>query len=571
MSEIYIKAFGQNCIIQCPFDGGNYNKLCKFPAYSRWQSGTRNLIFKPIASNIRYIQEHWPQAKWDLEVQHHLDRFIRESFTAAESSEKKETILEDDGSYEYKLKPFDHQRQAFLLCRDRPYYALFMEQGTGKTKIAIDKACYLYSKGAIDAVIIIAQNGVHLNWIEEELPLHIPNWCPWASWIYSSKMTKTREEDFKKTCNAESLQFFAFNVEGFTSEKARKKLQDLILSKRIFCIIDESQHIKNSSAKRTKYLTKACTSLPYKMILTGTPVTKGVEDLYGQLTWLHKDILGFDSFYTFRNQFCTMGGFEMKQIVGYKNIDELIQLVDGYSYRVTKEQCLDLPPKLYKRFVVELTPQQRKVYDDLRRNFFAELQNMGTVQAELAIVRLLRLQQITCGWWPGDELQRIPGDNPKLEAVRQHCFDTQGSVIVWARFKADIELITQELRKDHGNDNVAIYYGATPADQRMDIVRNFQAKRIKTLVAHAQAAGRGLTLTASEDPIYHSCDFDLELRLQSEDRCHRIGTTRSVTYTDVEAKNTTDRKIINALRKKKLIANIITKDPMSFFLEEADA
>lgn len=572
MSDVLIKAFGQNCIIQCPFTGQNYNRLCQFPAYSRWQSGTRNRIFKPIASNIRYVQEHWPDAVWEPDVQHHLDRFIRESAEAAQSKVDKTVVLEDDGSYEYKMKPFDHQRQAFLLCRDRPYYALFLEQGCGKSKIAIDKACYLFSQGLIDAVVIIAQNGVHLNWLEEELPKHIPDWCPYKSWGYSSNMTKAREDAFRKTTQADGfLQFYSFNIEGFTSEKAKSKLEELTMTKRLLCIIDESQFIKNSAAKRTKYLIKACDSLPQKMILTGTPVTKGIEDLYAQLRWLHKDVLGFDSFYSFRNHFCTMGGFENKQITGYKNVDELLNLISGYSFRVTKAECLDLPPKLYKRFVVELTPQQRRVYDDLRRNFWAEIKGMGTVTADLAIVRLLRLQQIACGWWPDDEMNPIPGDNPKLEAVRQHCFGTEGSVIVWARFTADINLIYSELRKDHGNDNVAVYSGATPADQRMQIVRDFQAKKIKVLVAHAQAAGRGLTLTACENPIYHSNDFNLELRLQSEDRCHRIGTTGSVTYTDVEAKSTVDRKIITSLRNKKLIADLVTQDPAGFFLEEDNA
>jgi SNF2 family DNA or RNA helicase len=179
----------------------------------------------------------------------------------------------------------------------------------------------------------------------------------------------------------------------------------------------------------------------------------------------------------------------------------------------------------------------------------------------------LRLQQISCGWFPNDEMTQIPGENPKLEAVRQHCFSTDGSVIVWARFTADINLIAQELSQDHGKENVAIYDGSTPSDKRMEIVSNFQDKKVKILVAHAQAAGRGLTLTACENPIYHSNDFNLELRLQSEDRCHRIGTEKSVTYTDVEAKSTVDRKIINTLRRKKLIADLVTQDPEKLFMD----
>lgn len=573
-----ITAFGSNCIISVPFDGDNYNLLIGLPGFKKFKDGSRDLIFRPTTNNIRYINQHWPDADWDSSVKSYLTDFINEQLEAASTSKDKWKELEDDKTYEYKTKPFDHQRNLFMLSRDKKSFAFFMEQGTGKSKPVIDTAAWQYSQGLIDALVVIAPNGVHRNWIEEEIPKHLPDWCPREMWTYSAHLLKAEKLAFEELVKKTGvLKIFAFNVEGFVSDKAQSRLEKILTYCKPLIATDESQYIKNPSAGRTDYLTKACSDVQYKRILTGTSVTKGVEDLYGQFTWLNEKILGFDSKYTFRNHFCTMGGFEMRKVVGYKNLDELIKLIDPYSYRVTKAQCLDLPPKIYKRWVVELTKQQREIYDKVSNDFYAEL-NGRTLTANLAIVRLLRLQQITCGWFPSQDangkttLEPIPGENPKLEAVLQHCRDIDGQVIVWAGGAGntqDIKNITEELKREHGRDSCAAYYGKTDQEDRTEIRQEFQAGNLKYIVANGSAA-RGLTLTKCENPIYFSNSYDLEFRLQSEDRTHRIGTINSVTYTDVEAKKTRDRRIINALKSKKNIADIINQDPKSLFMEESD-
>jgi len=567
-----ITAFGNNCIISVPFTGNNYSLLNNLPGFKKWKDGSRDLIFRPTSNNIRYINEHWPDAEWDSSVKSHLDEFIRQQLEASASAVDKYKELIDDGAYQHKKPPFKHQRQLFLLSRDMGSFAFFMEQGTGKTKPAIDTAAWLYSQGKINALIVIAPNGVHSNWIEEEIPKHLPDWCPREMWTYSANISKKKKKDFDELLKRENvLRIFAFNVEGFVSQKAQDLLELILISCKPLIANDESQSIKNHSAKRTKYLTKVCKDVEYKRILTGTSVTKGVEDLYGQFSWLNKEILGFDSFTTFRNHFCTMGGFEMKQITGYKNIEELIKLIDPYSYRVTKDQCLDLPKKLYKRWVVELTPEQRRIYDKLDKEFYAEMDGKQ-ITANLAIVRALRLQQITCGWFPDDDMTPIKGENPKLEAIKQHCKNIEGQVIVWCGGignRHDVRNITEELKREHGRDNVVSYFGETKVKERTEIVEEFQAGDLKIIVANGSAA-RGLTLTKCENPIYFSNSYDLEFRKQSEDRTHRIGTINNVTYTDVYAKRTRDRKIINALIRKQNIADLINQDPKSFFLKYED-
>lgn len=567
-----IESFGTNCLLNVSLEvENNYQKAASLPGFKKWHG--RAMIFRPTVNNIAYIAEHWPDAQWHPDTQHHLDSFIEEQKKKLELGEKKDQVIEDGGSYIYKTEPMDHQRQLFLLSRDEPAFAFLMEQGCGKTKPDIDTSAYLYAQGKIDAFIVIAPNGVHTNWQAEEIPKHLPDWCPHKVWVYSSPMTKTKKQALEETIAAvDTLKIFCFNIEAFGHGKTAKEIFERLLRTfpKIKISIDESQFIKNPSANRTRYLTKACEAVPYKRILTGTAITKGAGDVYAQFRWLNPDILGYDSFYTFRGRFCRMGGFKDKQIIGYKNLDELIGMISPYSFRVTKDQCLDLPSKVYKRCFVDLTPQQRKLYDQLANDYYAEMEGVGQISAPLAIVRLMRLQQITCGWMPGEDgetMRRIPGENPKMDATMRHVEDQTSPSLIWARFIPDIEAIVEELRRAHGKDSVAMYRGGMKADVKTGLIRDFQAGNLKALVC-SKAAARGLTLTACENPFYHSMEYDLEIRLQSEDRCHRKGTVNSVVYTDCVANKTLDNKIIRSLISKKTIADIINQDGPSFFMQE---
>ena len=293
-------------------------------------------------------------------------------------------------------------------------------------------------------------------------------------------------------------------------------------------------------------------------------MTKGPEDTYSQFKFLDPLILGYDSFYSFKARYCNMGGFENKQIVGYKNVDELTRNIEGHSFRVLKKDCLDLPDKIYQRHYVELTPRQKNIYETLRKSFVAELDG-NIIEAPEAITRLLRLQQVLCGWFSGEEgIQQIDDKNARLEALKEILSDIDSKVIIWARFKADLKAIQRAL----GEEAVA-YHGEVSNDDREVAVYRFQNDpKIKYFVGQPQSGGIGLTLTAADYVIYYSNSFDLEIRMQSEDRCHRIGTKNNVTYIDIEARKSIDTKIIKALREKKNLADIITKDPMSLFLVE---
>lgn len=558
-----------DCVIECRV-GPNFAMLSAIPGRHKWLE--RKFIFKPTGAAIDYILRHWPEAQWSDGAEVHLNEFTEARKAGEEVSElKKKDDWVDDGGHPFKTKPFDHQLKAFLLSRDKKAFALFHEQGCGKSKVAVDTAAYLYKKGDIDTLIIIAPNGVHSNWAINEIPAHlidgISMWCG----VYKSSLKPKEFTAIKEAAieQKNKLRIITFNVEGFVSTKAKELLEYWIKNSNSMVVIDESQRIKSPGAERTKYLTKACKNIKYKRILTGTPVTRGIENLFSQFRWLDPMIIGHETFTAFRSEYCIMGGFEMRQIVSYQRVPELVSLIDGYSHRVLKTDCLDLPEKTYKRHPFEMGKFQRQLYDQVRLNALDELEiSLGKEEGQkmyqsIAITKLLRLQQIACGWFPEATPKPLP-ENPRLDALLEVIEDIgDGKIIIWSRFVADIKLIAARL-----GEHALTYYGETNSKDREAAVKNFQNKnnRSKFFISN-RAGSTGLTLTAAENSIYYSNDFDLETRLQSEDRNHRIGTTGTVVYTDLEAERSIDRKIINALRKKKSIADLVTQDPVSLFME----
>jgi len=555
------------CLLTVPnLDTNKMEILNTLPSYKRWIG--RDLLFQPTSASLGRLHKFFPDIKWDEDVQHHLDNYIKTLRTAEQIRKRKEDQTPEKDDFLFKTEPFEHQRKTFYLSRDQKVFALLMEQGTGKTKVVIDNSAYLYSKGEISALVVIAPNGVHRNWIRE-VDTHLPDWCEHQITYYRSGMNKKEIEAFESVRSSKDcLKIFTFNVEAFTSPKAVHWMEKILLSNDVMLVVDESTRIKTPGAKRTKLITKFGKQVKYKRILTGTPITKNAADVYAQFKFLDTQILGYDSFYSFRNQYCVMGGFEQRQIIAYKNLDELSRNVEGHSFRVLKKDCLDLPPKIYQRHFVEMSERQKKMYNTMKKGFIAELEG-NVIEAPEAITRLLRLQQILCGWFPteNERVQPIDEKNPRIEALKDVLEGIESKVIIWARFRADIRAIERLL-----GDLAVSYHGGVDSDARELAIDRFQKDpAIRYFIGTPQAGGTGLTLTAAEYAIYYSNSFDLEQRLQSEDRCHRIGTKNNVTYIDIECQKSIDSKIIKALRDKKNIADIITKDPISIFLEEEEA
>ena len=325
-------------------------------------------------------------------------------------------------------------------------------------------------------------------------------------------------------------------------------------------VIDESTTIKNPSAKRTKNIIELSPQTKYRRILTGSPVTKNPLDLYSQCQFLSSWLLDFSSYYAFRNRYAEMKTLHMHgrsiQVVDkFKNLGELSDQLKGFSYRVLKEDCLDLPDKIFIKRQITLSPDQRKLYEQMRKEALAVL-NGKQVTTVNALTQLMRLHQITCGHFTADDgsIQRIP--NNRVSELMDILEETEGKAIIWAHYQWDIKDIIKEIVKVHGPGSVVDYYGLTPQNERDINRKRFQEdEKCRFLVGTPQTGGYGLTLTAANTVIYYSNGYDLEKRLQSEDRAHRIGQKKSVTYVDINAQDTVDEKIVKSLRKKINIAS----------------
>jgi SNF2 family DNA or RNA helicase len=353
------------------------------------------------------------------------------------------------------------------------------------------------------------------------------------------------------------------NVEALSTKKGLEFASKFLSCHETLLTIDESTTIKNPSAKRTKSILALGKAAKYRRILTGSPVTKSPLDLYTQCGFLNEHLLGFTSYYTFRNRYAVMvdrnfGGRRVQLVGGYKRLDELSQNIKKFSYRVLKEDCLDLPEKVYTRREVDLTDEQNKAYSTMKSAALAQLKGKMATAPHI-LTQMMRLHQITCGHLKNDDDTITEIKNNRLKELVSLLDEVEGKVIIWANYVYDIENIVKTIQKEFGDDSIVQYYGAVPAEQRQKNIEKFQDPNssVRFFVGNPQTGGYGITLTCANTVVYYSNGYDLEKRLQSEDRAHRIGQTNSVTYIDFIAPKTVDEKIVKALRKKMNIANEI--------------
>ena len=458
--------------------------------------------------------------------------------------------------WKYKTEPYEHQREALKRSHNKRSYGYFMEMGCGKSKVLIDNMAWLYTENQIDTAVIVAPKGVYRNWQISEIPAHLHEDIEHEVYVWNpnpNKAQKKHLEEGVKKCK--KLRILLVNVEGFATAKVRKYLEMFLCRSTFLLAVDESTTIKNPKAKRTKALVALGKGASFRRILTGSPVTKSPMDLYSQCAFLGDQLLGHDSFYSFQGRYAIvrtqrMGSHSFQQVVGYKNLDELATKLDRFSYRVTKEEALDLPPKVYTIRHVSLTDEQLKHYMSLKNAAIALLEDGEMVTAPSVMTQLLRLQQVLCGHVMSDDKELIEFKSNRIAALLETIEEMAGKVIIWSRFRYDIKKIESELIKVHGSSSTVSYFGDTSDEDRQKAIQDFQFGDARFFVANPQTAGYGLTLTAATNVIYYANDFNLETRVQSEDRCHRIGQRNTVTYVDFVSKGTVDEHIVKSLRAK---------------------
>ena len=467
-------------------------------------------------------------------------------------------------NYKFKTQPYAHQLKALEMSWNKEVFAYFMEMGTGKSKVLLDNVAMLFDKGKINSVLIVAPKGVYKNWYDSEIPEHLAehidrNVVLWKALItkeQKDKLDSLFEQDFTK------LQILIMNVEALSTRKGLDFAHQFLNVRKALFVVDESTTIKNPGAKRTKNIIQLSTLGKYRRILTGSPVTKSPLDLYTQCAFLDPYLLDFQSYYAFRNRYAELrtanfSGRSVQVVTGYKNLAELSEILKPFSYRVLKDDCLDLPPKTYMKRVIQLTLEQKKVYEEMKKTALATL-NGKTITTMNVITQLMRLQQITCGHFKADDdsIQNIKSN--RITELMDVLEEVEGKAIIWAHWRHDIDTIVESIEKRYP-ESVMTYYGDTKTEDRQKAIKEIQnpESKVRFLVGTPQTGGYGITLTGASTMIYYSNGYDLEKRQQSEARIDRIGQNKPMTYIDIIAEDTIDEKIVKSLRKKVNIATEI--------------
>ena len=451
-------------------------------------------------------------------------------------------------------------------------YGYFMEMGTGKTKVLIDNMAMLYDKGKINGALIIAPKGVVKTWHEQELPTHLPDHIENVTTLWQPNITKKQETKLNNLFDlGTDLHIFIMNVEALSTNKGVNFAEKFLRSHRTLMALDESTTIKNPSAKRTKNVLALAPMAKYRRILTGSPVTKNPLDLYTQCEFLDPFLLNFNSWYAFRNRYAIMKtihvrGRSIQTVHKFQNLGELSDRLKGFSYRVLKEDCLDLPEKIYMKRHVALTKEQENLYEQMRKTAIANL-NGKVTSTVTVLTQLMRLQQITCGHFVADDGTVQTIKNNRLDELMDVLEETENKAIIWAYWQRDVQDIRDAIEKKYGPRSVVDYYGLTPQDERQDNIRRFQNdNECRFLIGTPSTGGYGITLTEANTVIYYSNGYDLEKRLQSEARIDRIGQTKPMTYIDLVAEDTIDIKIQKALRTKMNIANDVMGEELKSWI-----
>lgn len=480
-------------------------------------------------------------------------------------------------------------------------FFLMWQQGVGKTAPLIANAAWLWQQGKIDLLLVLAPNGVHYNWVDHELPKHMG--VPYRAHAFDNNRdtsgNKAHGKDMEYALepgphlNVLTMSYNALLkpsvAEVPDKGKSREtlvggRLYDLLGSRRTMIVGDELVSIKDPDGRMSKKAVAVARMCRYRRGADGTPVDNGPFDLYALFRFLDIKFwqrFGMGSFTSFKSNFGVFRGMNItlydtnratgaqtirhrfnpdtrkmekaqpQQLVEYKNLSELGDMISTISSRLTKEDAgLNLPPQTYVYQPFELTPAQRKVYETMRKEFMVEIDG-HLIDAPLAMVRLLRLQQITCGYLPTDpdatEFVEIdPGKNPRLDALVGLTDTLSEQGVLWATFRPDRDKILDAL-----GDRVICYRSGDSDDQKREAIEAWRRGDHQFILGHvASGLARGHTLVEGTVGIYYANLYRHAARMQSQDRIHRIGQTRPVTYYDITGRKTVDQKVVESLTGK---------------------
>lgn len=526
----------------------------------RWNRTTRCMV-GPVSLNLLDGLARYYKLPADMETKRQRLGKTRREIDAERLAEDPAPLL----PYPVKANLYKHQIRGANMAL-RAFGALdaktpgggfgeLFEMGCGKTLTTIAVAGALYNLGKIDRVLVVAPTSVCSVWPHD---LNQFAAFPWeARVLLGDKKKRLKALNELKNWPFKALRIAVINYESTHRDGIFEALAayrpDLI-------VCDESQRIKNPSAAQSKALHKLGDAAPFRMILSGTPVQNNAVDLYSQYRFLDPAVYGAN-FYAFKNRYCIMGGYGQHQIVGYRNMDELVEKEHSVAYRVTKEECLDLPQQTFINRYVQFTDAEQAIYEQLRKSSFLELETGENVTATTILTMYLRLMQLTGGFLTADESTRPKQVNTaKLDAladiVDDYVVDAGKKLVIFARFRAEIAAIENLLRLrkiQYGS-----IYGDVPMEERGKIVEDFQTNQdTKVFVAQIQTAGLGITLHAASTAVFYSYDYNYANYAQALARIHRIGQRLPVTYIHLVVDGSIDEKILAALENKEDMAKTV--------------
>lgn len=442
-------------------------------------------------------------------------------------------------------------------------FGFLFEMGCGKTLTTIAVMGAAYQMGAIEKVLIVAPTSVCAVWpkdIESQADFRTK-----VNVLFGDKNKRLKELEALKSYPLKALKVAVINYESTWREGIFEALMDWAPD---MIIADESQRIKSHDAAQSKAMHQLGDVAKYKLILSGTPVQNNAIDIYSQYRFMDPTVFG-TNFYSFRNRYAVMGGFNKKQIVGYKDLDKLIKKEHSVAYRVTKEECLDLPEQTFITRYIQLEGRDKQLYEQIKRDSFAELENGGVVTAPTVLTKLLRLQQFTGGFIQADETEKpqyvFKGKIDALEDILDdYVIDAGKKLVIFCRFRAEIDLI-QDLLKLKKIKYQSIY-GDIKIDDRGAIVDDFQKNpETKVFLAQIDTAGLGITLTAADTCVYYSVNFNYAAYSQSLARIHRIGQRNVCTYIHLIVEKSIDETVLKALAAKEDLAKMVVDSWRDFF------
>lgn len=471
---------------------------------------------------------------------------------------------------QFKTKPFDKQLAAFKALENRRWFALFMEMGTGKSKVIIDDASRLYEEEHINAVLVLCPNGVQQNWVLKEIPQHcpVPHACAYyrSGWSKSERLAWAAMED----PHFQALRFYCFNIDSLNVKKAYAEMQRILRKYKTLLVIDESHRIKTPGANRTKAAQRLAPLAIGRRICTGTPMPNGPIDIYSQMRFLSHDCLGHRTAASFKAAHVLQETVKLdkhrsfQKIVGYRDLDKLKANIAQHSFSCKLKDVVELPPLINRFVYTQFTPEQRRIYKELMANAAAVVKGAPpdsspaekilwalenpTVTPKNVLTKILRLQQVGGGHVVDDDGKTHQIASTRYKTLLSILEDCGSPAIIWAQFRAELNTIAEFLEAN--NISYVRYDGTTKPAECTRAIKAFQNGEVEVFLGQPKSGGIGITLTAARHVIWFSMGYNYDDYAQATARAHRIGQKHPVNVHHLIAQGSLDKKIYTLLQSK---------------------